>query len=427
MSKIAVSVQNVTKIYPLYDRKSDRLKEALSVGKRKRHKEFFALKNISFEVKEGECVGFVGKNGSGKSTLLKILTGVLTPSSGTYNTEGTISALLELGAGFNFEYTGIENIYLNGSVLGFSREEMDAKMQSILDFADIGDFVNQPVKMYSSGMFVRLAFAVAINVEPDILIVDEALSVGDIFFQQKCYKKFQDFKEAGKTILFVTHDMSSIIKYCNRAYLLNDGEVISNGAPKMIVDQYKKLIAGLDVQEETEEKTGDGSTTEKVTEWKASYGINPSCLEYGSKEAEIIDFGIFDSNGRIAVTCNKGNEYTIKMKVLFHQDVEEPIFAFTFKDIKGTEITGTNTDLEGIEIGVIKAGQIVEIAFRQSINLQGPQYFLSLGCTKYVENGELKIFHRLYDVINLNLVTEKVSVGYFDMNSEIEVSNEGEA
>ncbi|MEG2957996.1 MAG: ABC transporter ATP-binding protein, partial [Christensenellaceae bacterium] len=226
MKNIVVSVQDLTKIYPLYDRKSDRLREALSISKKKkRHKDFYALKNISFEVEKGECVGFVGKNGSGKSTLLKTLTGVLTPTTGTYLTEGTISALLELGAGFNAEYTGIENIYLNGSVLGFTREEMKEKLDSILEFADIGDFIYQPVKMYSSGMFVRLAFAVAINVEPDILIVDEALSVGDIFFQQKCYKKFQDFKKAGKTILFVTHDMSSIIKYCDRAFLINDGEI----------------------------------------------------------------------------------------------------------------------------------------------------------------------------------------------------------
>ncbi|MEG0251953.1 MAG: ABC transporter ATP-binding protein, partial [Christensenellaceae bacterium] len=343
MKNIVVSVQDLTKIYPLYDRKSDRLREALSISKKKkRHKDFYALKNISFEVEKGECVGFVGKNGSGKSTLLKTLTGVLTPTTGTYLTEGTISALLELGAGFNAEYTGIENIYLNGSVLGFTREEMKEKLDSILEFADIGDFIYQPVKMYSSGMFVRLAFAVAINVEPDILIVDEALSVGDIFFQQKCYKKFQDFKKAGKTILFVTHDMSSIIKYCDRAFLINDGEIISEGSPKSIVDQYKKLIAGIDIQKQEDcEKEDADSKSVKV--WKDHYPINPTHIEYGTKQAEIIDFGVFNEKDAISVACEKGATYTIKMKVKFHEDIAEPIFALSIKDIKGMELTGTNT------------------------------------------------------------------------------------
>lgn len=206
------------------------------------HRDHNALQGINLDVYKGECVGIIGTNGSGKSTLLKIVTGVVAPTSGTLEINGKISALLELGAGFNQEYTGIENIYLNGTMVGFTKEEMDEKLQSIIDFAEIGDFINQPVKTYSSGMFARLAFAVAINVEPDILIVDEALSVGDIFFQSKCYQKFLDFKKAGKTILFVSHDLSSIIKYCDRSLLIHQGKQIAVGKSSEIVDIYKKIL-----------------------------------------------------------------------------------------------------------------------------------------------------------------------------------------
>ena len=211
MSEMAIQVKDLSKVYKLYNKPSDRLKETL--GFRVDAKEHYALKHVNFEVKKGETVGIIGTNGSGKSTILKIITGVLNPTDGEVNVDGRISALLELGAGFNMEYTGIENVYLNGTMMGFSREEIDARLQDILDFADIGDFVHQPVKAYSSGMFVRLAFAVAINIDPEILIVDEALSVGDVFFQAKCYRKFEEFKKMGRTILFVSHDLSSIARY----------------------------------------------------------------------------------------------------------------------------------------------------------------------------------------------------------------------
>ena len=230
MSEVAISVNDVSKMYKLYDKPSDRLKESLGLSRKKRYTEHYALNHVSFEVNKGETVGIIGTNGSGKSTMLKIITGVLNPTGGAVDLDGRVSALLELGAGFNSEYTGLENIYLNGTMIGFKREEIDAKLDDILKFADIGDFVHQPVKTYSSGMFVRLAFAVAINIDPEILIVDEALSVGDVFFQAKCYKKFEEFKEQGKTILFVSHDLGSISKYCDRVILLNKGEKILEGS-----------------------------------------------------------------------------------------------------------------------------------------------------------------------------------------------------
>ena len=212
-SNLAINVCDVTKIYRLYDKPIDRLKESISLTHKKYHKEFFALDKISFSVEKGSTVGIIGTNGSGKSTILKIITGVLNPTTGSVEVDGNISALLELGAGFNMDYTGIENIYMNGTMMGFSREQMEAKLPEILEFADIGDFVYQPVKTYSSGMFVRLAFALAINVEPEILIVDEALSVGDVFFQAKCYRRMEEIRKTGTTILMVTHDMGSVIKY----------------------------------------------------------------------------------------------------------------------------------------------------------------------------------------------------------------------
>lgn len=224
MNEVAIKVDDVSKVYKLYNKPSERLFDALGLARKGKFKDHRALNHVSFEVKKGETVGIIGTNGSGKSTILKIITGVLSPTEGEVTVAGRISALLELGAGFNMEYTGIENVYLNGMMMGFSREEMDTRLDEILSFADIGDFVNQPCKTYSSGMFVRLAFAVAINIEPEILIVDEALSVGDVFFQAKCYKKFEDFKRQGKTIIFVSHDISSVAKYCDRVILLNKGE-----------------------------------------------------------------------------------------------------------------------------------------------------------------------------------------------------------
>ena len=242
--KIAIQVKELEKAYKLYNKPSDRMKEALGLSRQKRYKEHYALKGVNATIYQGETVGIIGTNGSGKSTILKIITGVLNPSRGSVEVAGRISALLELGAGFNMEYNGIENVYLNGTMIGFSEKEIDERLDDILDFADIGDYVYQPVKTYSSGMFVRLAFAVAINIDPEILIVDEALSVGDVFFQAKCYHKFEEFKKMGKTIVFVSHDLSSISKYCDRVILLNQGIKLGEGSPKEMIDAYKQVLVG---------------------------------------------------------------------------------------------------------------------------------------------------------------------------------------
>ena len=439
MSDIAISVNNISKMYKLYDNPMDRLKESLGLSKKKRYKEHYALNDISFQVNKCETVGFIGTNGSGKSTILKIITGVLNPTQGNIEVNGRISALLELGAGFNMEYTGIENVYLNGTMIGFSKEEIDAKLQDILEFADIGDFVYQPVKTYSSGMFVRLAFAVAINIDPEILIVDEALSVGDVFFQAKCYRKFEDFKEKGKTILLISHDLSSISKYCDRVILLNKGKKVEEGLPKTVVDTFKKILANQ-YEEETEESTkraeevitekreeGDAPAVHEgkakkrsliIQNWKKTFALNPGVLEYGNEKAEIIDFYIVDQNGNVTNLIEKDTEFEIYMKVRFHDSVKEPIFAYTIKDIRGTDLTGTNTMYEHAPVTEKVAGDEQVVCFRQKMTLQGGEYMLSLGCTGYT-TGDFEVFHRLYDVCSLSVMSAKNTIGFFDIHSTV--------
>lgn len=415
-----ISVQNIKKVYKLYDKPIDRLKEAFHFTRKIYHTDHFALKGVSFEINKGETLGLIGKNGSGKSTLLKIITGVLTPTSGTVNSTGRIAALLELGAGFNPEYTGIENIYLNGTMMGYSREEMETKVPAIMEFADIGQFIHQPVKTYSSGMFARLAFSVAINVDPDILIVDEALSVGDIFFQSKCYRKFEEFAEKGKTILFVSHDMGSIIKYCDRSIVLNEGELIAEGPSRDMVDLYKKIVSKNFSTEEAQAIEPEEVTEEKVL-WKEKLGnLNPKFLDYGNKKAEIIDYALFDGTGAIMSTVSQNETFSLKMKVKFYDQIREPIFAYTIKDVKGNDITGTNTMFEAVETGTSVDGSIYEVSFAQALPLHNGEYLISLGCTGY-KDGEFQVYHRLYDLLILNIISDRATVGFFDAESKITV------
>lgn len=458
----AIQVRDVTKIYRLYEKPIDRLKESLSPTRKNYHRDFFALEHISFNVRKGETVGIIGTNGSGKSTILKIITGVLTPSAGEARVQGMVSALLELGAGFNMDYTGIENIYMNGTMMGFSRKEMDSRLQEILDFADIGDFVYQPVKTYSSGMFVRLAFALAINVEPEILIVDEALSVGDVFFQSKCYRRMDEIRRQGTTVLMVTHDMGSVIKYCDRVVLLNKGKFIAEGEPGKMVDLYKKILANqLDLlQEELEEINdfskegtaagGSAGTAGRNTDpsavdaaeakmplsgssqcatagglMKDKLAINPDRTEYGDGRAEIYDLGLFDERGSLTNLLLKGEMFTIKEKIRFNASIQAPIFTYTIKDKKGTELTGTNTMYEGANIQPVCPGDEYEVSFRQKMTLQGGEYLLSMSCTGF-EQGEHTVYHRLYDVASLTVISNKNTVGIYDMESEVSaVKNSG--
>lgn len=439
MSKeTAISIEHVSKMYKLYNKPSDRLKDSLGLAREKKYQEHYALSDVNFSVQKGETVGIIGTNGAGKSTILKIITGVLSPTAGRVVTNGRISALLELGAGFNNEYSGIENIYLNGTMMGFSDREIEERMDDILSFADIGDFVYQPVKTYSSGMFVRLAFAVAINIDPEILIVDEALSVGDVFFQAKCYRKFEDFKKEGKTILFVSHDLGSISRYCDRVMLLDHGTKMAEGSPKEMVDLYKRVLVHqgpedlkaankISSESETEcERVSSQDIQDSGTEtghWMTPFEMNPGALEYGDKRAEMLGFQLLDENGIPTNAIEKGTEFTMKVRVRYNEDLEDPIFAYTIKDKRGTEITGTNTMFEQIAIPPKKAGEIDVVTYVQRADLQGGEYLISFGLTGY-RDGEFVVYHRLYDACSLTVISKKNTVGFYDMNSVITVEPE---
>ncbi len=408
---LAISVKGLKKMYRLYNKPSDRLLDAFGL-KKHNYKEHYALNGVDIDIKKGETIGIIGTNGSGKSTMLKIITGVLNPTEGSVSVNGRISALLELGAGFNMEYNGLENVYLNGTMMGFSRKEIDKRLDDILAFADIGDYIYQPVKTYSSGMFVRLAFAVAINIDPEILIVDEALSVGDVFFQSKCYHKFEEFKAAGKTILFVSHDLSSIAKYCDRVVVLNKGDKLAEGGPKEMIDLYKQVLVGQFAHEKDPEY-------KDILEDKMSESTD--MLEYGSEDARITEYYVTDSKGLKTNALIKGSEFTIHMHVKFARDVKQPIFAFTIKDVKGTEITGTNTMFEKAFLDDAKAGEEFDITFTQNIDLQGGQYLLSFGVTGY-KLDDFTVYHRLYDALDITVISDKNTVGFFDTNSKINIT-----
>lgn len=500
-----ISVDQVSKVYRLYDKPIDRLLESISLRKKSYHKDFYALRDISFSVGRGEAVGIIGTNGSGKSTMLKIITGVLSATTGKVESRGSICALLELGAGFNQDYTGIENIYMNGTMMGFSKAEMDEKLPAILEFADIGDFVYQPVKSYSSGMFVRLAFALYISIDPEVLIVDEALSVGDVFFQAKCYHRMDELKRKGTTILMVTHDLGSVMKYCDRVVLFHKGEKVGEGLPGQMVDKYKKILAGKDPHAEqfmeeqnflgnvdgeatgtvnasgttgqdastgnagttgAEDKAGkSGAGTAETAEKNVGTGIagtagtteknvgtgiasgtaepasatshksgqssqkpvgfmkdhltlNPSSQQYGNGKAEILDFGVLDKDGRPSNVLLKGEEFSIKERIVFHDNIAAPIFTFTIKDKRGMDLSGTNTLFEGKEIPAVKKGDEYYCTFTQRMNLQGGEYLLSISCTGF-EEGEHTVYDRKYDITSITVLSNKNTVGIYDMESEV--------
>ena len=420
MNNIAIKVDGLTKIYHLYSNPQDRLKEALHPLRKSYHKDFYAMDCVDLEIKKGETVGIIGKNGAGKSTLLKMITGVLTPTSGGIDTKGTISSLLELGAGFNPDMTGLENIYLNGTLMGFSREDMEPRVPAILEFADIGEFIHQPVKMYSSGMFARLAFSVAINVEPDILIVDEALSVGDMAFQMKCFKKFQDFQEQGRTILFVTHALDTIIRYCSRGIVIDGGRKVFDGSSKDSVDAFKKVLSGDFYEKDEPKEDLNNSNISETKLLKESFEEHKELDMYGNGKATIVDYGILDKNEKPSAILDYNSEFKIVMKIKFSEVVDNPIFAFTLKDAKGLEITGTNSLMKHCVTGTFEAGQTITVKFTQKANLQLGKYALSLGCVNINETG-VEVYSRIYDAVLFEIIGSTQMVGFFDLESKVDV------
>ena len=419
---IAIKVENVTKTYSLYNKHADRVKEIFHPLRKKYHHLFNALTDVSFDVKEGETVGIMGRNGSGKSTLLQIICGILQPTSGSVDVNGRISALLELGAGFNPEFTGRENIYINATILGLSHGEIKARFDDIAAFADIGDFIDQPVKIYSSGMYVRLAFAVAINVNPHILVVDEALSVGDTLFQSKCFGKFREFQEKGITIIFVTHALDLITRYCSTAYLLEQGMVHAYGSPKEVVDEYNRVIVRCSRHVQVEVVNSiDKQHLSKDKQWEGLFQINPHENRYGNGKAEIIEVGIFTVNGNAIQTLIHGELYEFRLKVRFYDTIHNPIFAYTIKDVKGFDISGTNTLYQNIHVGSVHKGDAIMATFTHKMPLNPGGYMLSFGCAGF-EDGEYIVYERRYDLLVFEVISKRASVGFVDIDSKITIS-----
>ncbi|MFT3929003.1 MAG: ABC transporter ATP-binding protein [Spongiibacteraceae bacterium] len=429
---IAIQVNDLSKCYAIYDQPRDRLKQFVLpklgrlIGRDSQayYREFWALKNISFNVHKGETVGIIGRNGSGKSTLLQLICGTLNPTSGSLQTQGRIAALLELGSGFNPEFTGRENVYMNGSILGLTAQEIDARFDDIAAFADIGEFINQPVKTYSSGMVVRLAFAVAINVDPQILVVDEALSVGDELFQRKCFARISQIKERGATILFVSHSGSAVVELCDRAILLDSAELLCSGSPKSIVGKYQKLIyapneqrlhiraeirscaeySGTDKNEDQQVPAENPAPCVELESFYDPHLISQSILSYAPQGACIEETKILTMEGKQVNCLRRGETYRYTYSVRFLSAATNVRFGMLIKSITGLELGGAETKpITGEHNTYISAGTKIAIEFKFKCLMNPGAYFLNAGVLG-MRNEVDTYLHRILDAVMLKVM-----------------------
>ena len=380
----AIRVDAVSKQYRIYNRPVDRLKESLTRGRWKTHREFWALSNISFEVEAGTTTGIIGPNGSGKSTLLQIITGTLEPTHGKVSHDGRIAALLELGAGFNPEFTGIENIFMNSALMGLSKSETKRLLPEIKSFAEIGDFIDQPLKTYSSGMYIRLAFATAIASSPEILIVDEALSVGDAVFQHRCTRRIKEMQENGTTILFVSHDLGAIRALCSRVILLYDGRIEADGAPTYALNRYQKLIMSREAAylQESSTQTVDPREEQNVRE-DAVAGLPEHTYRHGDGSAEILTVELLDTSGQPVEVVETGDTLQCRVRVVFHADLDDPVFGFVIRNRHGIHLYGTNTKVQAISTGRVRPGETMEVTFTFKCWVAPDSYSISIAVHNY--------------------------------------------
>ncbi|HDU5581322.1 TPA: ABC transporter ATP-binding protein [Klebsiella aerogenes] len=442
---IAISIQDIKKCFYVYNNPHDRLKQfvfpklnqVFGREPNKYYKEFWALNGISFEVNKGETVGLIGKNGSGKSTLLQIICGTLTPTSGSIETRGRIAALLELGSGFNPEFTGLENIYLNAAILGLSKEETERKLDAIAAFADIGDFIRQPVKTYSSGMVVRLAFAVQAQVDPNILIVDEALAVGDAKFQAKCFDRLRQLKDNGTSILLVTHSGEQIVTHCDRAVLLSSGQKLYQGAPKVAVNKYMDILFGKSLPSaQSEESTtsierkidfklnANETLSFESDKFKDKSNYNKNEYRWGDKAAAWLDYQVYAGDRLNSTTIYSGEKIKIRCSILFNRDVHNPIIGFAIKTKEGLTVYNTNSHLlnneDTIKHGVAGSYSIVEFEFLNKLG--AGDYFISLGIASMI-NNEVIPHDRRYDVIHFLVPTVDSFSGLADLDLTFDIKS----
>lgn len=406
MQEPVICVEQIYKCYETYHKPIHRLWQSFST-KRKFYEEFWALKGIDLTVHRGETVGIVGKNGSGKSTLLQVITGILQATSGNCNTVGRVSALLELGAGFNPNFTGMENARLNASIMGLTREEFHQKLPDIVEFCGLGDFLQRPVKTYSSGMFVRLAFAVAINMNPDILIIDEALAVGDVRFQRKCFRRIEQLKESGVSILLVTHSTDSVLKYCDRAIMLDEGNLKMTGSPKEVVQAYLELMFASDVNVVNKKEINiadykvDFDPTQDNCIVHPTYNKNEH--RWGDGRAQICHYEVLQNGASTTGLVSRGDELLIRASVLFLQDVDDLIYGITVKTADGNAVYGTNSRLVGNLSTSQQAGDLVSLEFSLTLHLLAGDYFISLGVAQDHQVKDNIAIDRRYDMIHLHV------------------------
>lgn len=447
-SELAIKVEHLSKCYLIYGHPQDRLKQMLMRGRKKYYREFWALRDVSFEIRRGETVGIVGRNGGGKSTLLQLICGTTNPTGGIVQASGRIAALLELGSGFNPEFTGRENVYLNASVLGLGRAEIDARFGAIADFAELGDFIDQPVKTYSSGMTVRLAFSVAINVQPEVLIIDEALAVGDELFQRKCFSRIEEIRAAGATILFVSHSSSTVVELCDRAILLDAGEQLAQGDPKQVIDYYHKLLyapedgrarvreeikgvyaaaapgAAVDAGEDDSRVVRHVGDVARILEEVFDPHLMPtSTVEYESLGAYIESPMILTLAGERVNNLVRGRDYIYSYKVRFERSAGGIRFGMLIKTTSGVELGGGASAAPGAGgLPYVKAGQTYRVEFRFSCHLNPGVYFLNAGLVGNVNGSEVYL-HRLVDVAMFRVQPESgsLSSGIVDFGCSSEV------
>src|SRR5882724_10720674 len=410
---VALRVEKVSKQYRIYERPGDRLKESLSRGLLRRHKEFWALRDVEFEIEAGTTVGIIGPNGCGKSTLLQIISGTLAPTHGDVWHEGRIAALLELGAGFDPEFTGVENVYMNASLLGLSRRETDALFPAIERFAEIGPFLYQPVKTYSSGMYVRLAFAIAASVEPDILIIDEALAVGDAVFQHRCLRRINELHERGATVLFVSHDAAAVRALCSRAILLRTGSVIADGKPADVLKLYQKII----MEREQAYDAEAGTVCSEPTPAEESLAPVSYAYRHGDGSAEIIGAELTDpARGRVEIV-ESGEPLTLRVVARFNQDVDDPVIGFLISNAHGIHAYGTNTKEQQIKFGAVHNGDVIEVSFAFNCWLGTDQYTISLA----VHSRDGKAYDWLDAALFLRVTNMTVTEGIANLNASVTV------
>ena len=424
-NQAVIELNGLSKCYWTYNSPLKRLWSAVFPEKQS-GTEFWALSDVSFSVMPGETVGLVGKNGAGKSTLLQLITGILQPTKGSYRTSGRISALLELGAGFNPEFTGLENARLNASLMGLDPAEFEQALPDIIEFSGLGDFLERPVKTYSSGMFVRLAFAVAINMRPDVLIIDEALAVGDIRFQSKCFRRLDELKAKGVSILFVTHSTESIIKYCDRAVLIDAGKMLQIGEPKAIVQSYMEMMFDSEVtridRTVAADNTNDTDLDPNIDYCPQQMAYNVNEERWGDGRAKIFHYELL-VDGKPNFKAQSGQRIQIKFRVAFFEALEGLIFGLTIKLPGGETVYGTNTRLQESNVRAYQPGEQVTVSFEFDANLLSNDYFMSLGVAQDHLDKDYIAIDRRYDMVHLQIdnVGQAKAYGLAELNAQIEL------